>query len=41
MAENYSPTGNGDNRFWIEVKCSYQVYDYEWGALLMLLNTVS
>ena len=30
--------GNGNNRFWIEVKCPYEVYDDEWLALLMILN---
>lgn len=29
---------NGKNRFWIEVKCSYQVYDEEWAAMLLLIN---
>ena len=34
-----SPEGNGNNRFWIEVKCKYEVYDHEWLEILLLLNT--
>jgi len=33
-----SVAGNGKNRFWIEVKCEFEVYDEEWGAILLLLN---
>ena len=29
---------NGKNRFWIEVKCPYEVYDEEWAAMLLLIN---
>jgi hypothetical protein len=32
------PEGNGNNRFWIEVKCEHEVYDVEWGAMLLLIN---
>lgn len=30
--------GNGKNRFWIEVKCPYQVLDEEWASILLILN---
>lgn len=29
---------NGKNRFWVEVKCSYEVYDEELAAMLLLIN---
>jgi len=32
--------GNGNNRFWIEVKCLHQVYDEEWAEILFLLNDI-
>jgi hypothetical protein len=32
------PSGNGKNRFWIEVKCQYQVHDDEWAVMLLLIN---
>jgi len=30
--------GNGDNRFWIEIKCKHEVTDVEWLEVLLLLN---
>jgi hypothetical protein len=30
--------GNGDNRFWIEIKCPYIVFEEEWLDLLIELN---
>lgn len=32
--------GNGNNRFWIEVKCEHEVYDFEWAELLFILNNL-
>ena len=29
---------NGNNRFWIEIKCPYEVYDDEWAELLFMFN---
>lgn len=27
------------NKFWIEVRCEYRVYDKEWAQILLLINT--